>query len=175
MKVNKPSKNIVIKKCRFGYGHGGVAIGSETSGGIKNVKVTDCIADSGNWAPIRFKTQPSRGGIVENIVFRNIKINNTRQAFEMNMEWRMVPPVLPPAEKLPVFRNITFYNIRGTSSSIGFIHGLDNSPIYNVKFKKCKITAIKGLFAENIIESYFSGLTGRVNEGQLLIFQTTKD
>jgi len=72
LRVNRPAENIVIENSHFAYGHGGVAMGSETSGGIRNVEVRNCVADSGNWAPIRFKTQPSRGGVVENITYRDM-------------------------------------------------------------------------------------------------------
>ncbi len=70
-------------------------MGRETSGGIRNVEVCNCISDSGNWAPIRYKTQPSRGGVVENIKYRDMKLHRTRQAFEFNLEWRMVPAHRP--------------------------------------------------------------------------------
>ncbi|UOQ67726.1 glycoside hydrolase family 28 protein [Hymenobacter volaticus] len=61
LRVNRPSEDILIEKTRFGYGHGGVAMGSETSGGIRRVEVRNCVAEADNWAPIRFKSQPSRG------------------------------------------------------------------------------------------------------------------
>ena len=88
LRVNRPAEDIVIENSHFAYGHGGVAMGSETSGGIRNVMVRNCISDSGNWAPIRFKTQPSRSGVVENITYRDMKLHETKQAFEFNMEWR---------------------------------------------------------------------------------------
>ncbi len=91
LRVNRPAEDIVIENSHFAYGHGGVAMGSETSGGIRNVEVRNCVADSGNWAPIRFKTQPSRGGVVENITYRDMTLHATKQAFEFNLEWRMVP------------------------------------------------------------------------------------
>src|ERR1035441_2105286 len=90
LRVNRPAEDIVIENSRFHYGHGGVAMGSETSGGIRNVEVRNCVSDSGNWAPIRFKTQPSRSGVVENITYRDMQLKDTKQAFEFNMEWRMV-------------------------------------------------------------------------------------
>ena len=71
-RVNRPAEDILVEKCRFRYGHGGVSMGSETSGGIRNVEIRDCIVDADNWAPIRFKSQPSRGGVVENIIYRDI-------------------------------------------------------------------------------------------------------
>jgi len=170
--INRPSENITIEKCRFGYGHGGVAMGSETSGGIRNVEIRNCVADSGNWAPIRFKTQSSRSGVVENITYRNILIKDARQAFEFNMEWRMVPPIAPPAKVLPIVRNVRFINITGKANSLGNIHGLKDSPITNVKFIKCNISAQKGLTVDNVKDVDFSGLKAEVKEGQTIIMKT---
>lgn len=169
LRVNRPSENIVVKKCRFGYGHGGVAMGSETSGGIRNVKIVNCDVDSGNWAPIRFKTQPSRSGVVENIVYKDIRIKDASQAFEFNLEWRMVPPIAPPAEILPVVRNVRFINISGKVNSLGMIHGLKDSPIYDVKFRNCKITAQRGLVVDNVKDIDYSGLEATVREGEVII------
>ena len=165
LRVNRPSEDIVVENSRFHYGHGGVAMGSETSGGIRKVEVRNCISDADNWAPIRFKTQPSRGGVVENITYRDMQLKDTRQAFEFNMEWRMVPPIAPPAKVLPVVRNITIRNITGTVSSVGMMHGLADSPIENVKFEHCKITAQKGFVIENAHKVDLSGLILDVKEG----------
>ena len=79
LSIHKPSENILVEKCRFGYGHGGVAIGSETSGSIRNVEVRDCTSNADNWAPVRFKSTASRGGVVENIIYKNIVMHNVRR------------------------------------------------------------------------------------------------
>lgn len=69
-RVGRPSENILIENCHFAYGHGGVAMGSEISGGIRNVTIRSCLMDNENWSPLRFKSQPSRGGTVENITLK---------------------------------------------------------------------------------------------------------
>ena len=169
LRVNRPSEDIVVENCRFGYGHGGVAMGSETSGGIRNVEVRNCVAEADNWAPIRFKSQPSRGGVVENIIYRDIQLKDTRQAFEFNLEWRMAPPLAPPAKVLPVVRNIKMINISGTVTSGGMIHGLKESPIRDIKFENCNIKAQKGLIIENALNVDLSGLKMEVKEGEPII------
>lgn len=169
LRVNRPSEDIVIEHCRFGYGHGGVAMGSETSGGIRNVEVRNCVAEAGNWAPIRFKSQPSRGGVVENITYRDMQIRDVSRAFEFNMEWRMVPPIAPPAQVLPKVRRIRLVNITGTASSGGILHGLKDSPIEDVAFENCKIVAQKGLVIENARNVDVSGLTLEVKEGEAIV------
>jgi exo-poly-alpha-galacturonosidase len=168
LRVNRPAEDIVIENSHFAYGHGGVAMGSETSGGIRNVEVRNCISDSGNWAPIRFKTQPSRSGVVENITYRNIKLHETKQAFEFNLEWRMVPPIAPPAAVLPVVRNVNIINVSGDVDSVGIIHGLAGSPIQGVTFKDCKITAKKGFKLDHARNVDLSGLSLDVKEGDAI-------
>jgi polygalacturonase len=169
LRVNRPSGDILIEKTRFGYGHGGVAMGSETSGGIRRVTVRNCVAEADNWAPIRFKSQPSRGGVVEDITYQDIVLRNTRQAFEFNMEWRMVPPIAPPSQVLPVVRNVKLINITGTVTTGGRIHGLKGSPIENVSFQNCVVTAQKGLVLENVRGLDTSGLKLTVAEGEAIV------
>jgi exo-poly-alpha-galacturonosidase len=166
LRVNRPAEDIVIENSHFAYGHGGVAMGSETSGGIRNVEVRNCVSDSGNWAPIRFKTQPSRGGVVENITYRDMKLHDTRQAFEFNLEWRMVAPIAPPAKVLPVVRNVKIINVTGDVTSVGVIHGLADSPIRDIHFENCQITAQEGLRLEHARNVDLSGLKLTVSDGE---------
>jgi polygalacturonase len=172
LRVNRPAEDILIENSHFAFGQGGVAMGSETSGGIKNVTVLNCLMDGGNWAPIRFKSQPSRGGVVENITYKDIVLHGTRQAFEMNMEWRMVPPILPPSNPLPVMRNIKIINVAGDVTSVGAIHGLPGSPIQGVTFENCKITAERGFRLDHARNVDLKGLTIDVKQGEAV---TTTD
>jgi polygalacturonase len=169
LRVNRPSENIVIEKCTFGYGHGGVAMGSETSGGIRNVEVRNCIVQDDNWAPIRFKSQPSRGGVVENITYRDIEIKDARMVFDFNMAWRMVGTVRPPAKVLPVVRNIKIINVSGQAKSGGNITGLEGSPIQNISFQNCNITVDKGLVVQYVDATDFAGLNLKVKNGDAII------
>jgi hypothetical protein len=173
LRVNRPSEDILIEKCHFAYGHGGVAMGSETSGGIRNVEIRDCLIDSQNWAPIRFKTQPSRGGVVENITYRNIKLANTRKAFEFDMAWRMIDSK-PAAKVLPVVRNIKIINVSGTADAVGNMSGLEASPIQGVQFSKCSIAAQKGFTIQYANDVDLSGLTVTGVTGEAIIRKGVK-
>ncbi len=167
-RVNRPAEDIIVEKCHFRYGHGGVSMGSEMSGGIRNVEIRNCIMDADNWAPVRFKSQPSRGGVVENITYRDIQLKDTRKAFEFNMAWRMVNPK-PPADPLPVVRNVKIINVSGTTANVGDMHGLEGSPIVNVSFENCRIKARRGFVLENVRDLDISGLTIEVEEGEAII------
>jgi exo-poly-alpha-galacturonosidase len=165
LRVNRPAEDILIENSHFAYGQGGVAMGSETSGGIRNVTTLNCLFDAGNWAPIRFKTQPSRGGVVENITYKDIVLHQTRQAFEMNMEWRMVGPRQPDSNPLPVVRNVRIVNVTGDVMSVGAIHGLAGSPIQGVTFEKCNIAADRGFRLDHARGVDLKGLTIAVKQG----------
>jgi polygalacturonase len=165
LRVNRPAEDILIENSHFAYGQGGVAMGSEVSGSIRNVTTLNCLFDDGNWAPIRFKSQPSRGGVVENITYKDIVLHGTRQAFEMNMEWRMVGPRLPDSNPLPVMRNIKIINVSGDVQSVGNIHGLPGSPIQGVTFENCNITADHGFRLDHARNVDIKGLTIKVKQG----------
>ncbi len=173
LRVGRRSEKIVIEGCRFGYGHGGVAIGSETSGGIRDVVVRDCLAEAGNWAPIRFKSQPSRGGVVERILYRDFRLRDVRRAFEFDLEWRMVPPLAPPAPVLPVVRRVRLVNVSGSALSAGLLHGLPASPIRDVTFEGCRLSARTGLVLENVERLDLSGLALDVAEGPAVVRRGT--
>jgi unsaturated rhamnogalacturonyl hydrolase len=76
-----PSENIVIRRCTMKDGHGGVTMGSEVSGGVRNVFVEKCRMDSPNLdRALRFKSNAQRGGIVENVYFREVEIGRVSEA-----------------------------------------------------------------------------------------------
>ena len=167
LRVNRPSENITISDCTIGAG-GGITMGSEVSGSIRHVLVQRC-KFTGTSQPARFKSQPSRGGVIEDIVYRDIQMDNTRQAVEFDMAWRMVPPIATPAKVLTVVRNVQFINFSGTAQSGGAIHGLKDSPIQNVKFENCKFTAQRGLDIQNVNDLDVSGLDLKVAQGEPII------
>lgn len=164
-RVGRPAENILVTDSIFRYGHGGVSMGSEMSGGIRNVTIRKSVMMEDNWAPVRFKSQPSRGGVVENITYEDLELQNTRKAFEFNMAWRMVNP-RPPADPLPVVRHVRIVNVRGTTANVGDMTGLEGSPIRDVVFENCAIKATEsGLALRNVDSIDLSGLKITVPEG----------
>jgi polygalacturonase len=133
------------------------------------VEVRNCIVQEDNWAPIRFKSQPSRGGVVENITYRDIEVRDARMVFDFNMAWRMVGTVRPPAKVLPVVRNIKIINVSGQARSGGNITGLEGSPIQNISFQNCNITVDKGLVVQYVDATDFAGLNLKVKNGDAII------
>jgi polygalacturonase len=157
LRVNRPTENVVIRNCRVGPAAGLVVFGSETSGGIRHVKVYDCKADRGCEEVVRFKTRMGRGGVVEDVLYENIEADGARAVFNFNMDafgttW--VPeefrtPV-PPEQGTPTFRNIEIRNLKATNcSAAGRLVGLPESPLREVKLENVEIEANTGFVIRN--------------------------
>ncbi len=84
-RIKVPSENIVIRGCRMRAGHGGIVIGSEISGGARNIFAEDCHMSSPSLERgIRIKTNSVRGGVIEHLRFRNIHIGRVQDALVIN-------------------------------------------------------------------------------------------
>jgi polygalacturonase len=80
-RLGLPSENVVIRRCTMKDGHGGVVIGSEISGGCRNVFAEDCRMDSPNLERVlRLKSNAVRGGVIENIFMRNVTVGQVASA-----------------------------------------------------------------------------------------------
>jgi len=167
LRVNRPSENITISDCQIGAG-AGITMGSEVSGSIRHVLVEHCHFN-GCDAAVRFKSQPSRGGVIEDIVYRDIDLTNVGRAAEFLMAWRMVGPAVPPAKVLTEVRDVQLINITGSVRNLGVMTGLKDSPIHDVKFVNCKLSAQRGLTLENCKDIDVSGLQATVAEGETVI------
>lgn len=103
--IDIPCQNIVIKDCVFQAGHGGIALGSETSGGIQNVFGENCRFDSPDLEmALRFKTNPARGGYIENIYIRDCVIKTAVVGIHMTLRYSSSGAMEGAA--VPVIRNI---------------------------------------------------------------------
>ena len=102
-RVNIPSRNIVVQNCVFQDGHGGVTVGSETSGGVEDVFAEDCHFDSPNLdIAMRFKTGMTRGGVVQHIYIRNCTVKTARTGIGMTLKY----PGTLNGHATPVMRDI---------------------------------------------------------------------
>jgi len=108
-RVGAPAENIIIRRCTMKDGHGGVTIGSEISGGCRNVFVEDCSMDSTNLdRAIRFKSNAVRGGVVENIFVRNVKVGTVADA-ALQIDFLYEEGASGPHK--PVVRNLVIENL----------------------------------------------------------------
>ena len=124
-KYGKACENITITNCIMLSGHGGVVIGSEMSGGVKRVAISNCVFDGTN-AGIRLKASRGRGGVVEDIRVDNIVMKNIQgDAFIFDLFYDRLSKVEPVSERTPIFRNIHLSNVTGNDiKRIGYIKGI---------------------------------------------------
>ena len=172
-RVGRPSEDIYIENCHFGYGHGAITMGSEISGDIRNVLARRCRVDEDNWAPIRFKSQPPRGGVVENITFEDIVVENVRSVFDVILDWRSNADrdrVFEYADPVTALRNITLKNVHGSGKSMGRFSGYAQSPIGAdvFHFENCAFDTETGLVLQHAAPD-FTGLEWTVKEGPQII------
>lgn len=124
---NIPSENIVIRNCKMNDGHGGVVIGSEISGGFRNLFVENCEMDSPNLdRALRIKTSNCRGGIIENVYFRNVKVGQVKEAVvRINLLYE--PDEKCTGNYSPTVRNVFVDNVTANKSRFGiFIDAPEN-------------------------------------------------
>ncbi len=161
-RVGVPTENVVIRDCTGLRGHGGIVIGSETAGGIRNVLATDC-KFSGTDRIVRIKTARGRGGTIENLWFRNIEGRDiAREAILVNMLYtgeRL--PAAPVSEETPRIRNLHFENIRCLSGK-GYgveILGLPEMPVEDLYFTRVEMRTPRGMNLADVKGMTFDGST----------------
>ena len=143
-----PAENITITNCTMLSGHGGVVIGSEMSGDVKKVTISNCVFD-GTDRGIRIKTTRGRGGVVEDIRVDNIVMKNIRdQAIVLDMEYSKTKPE-PVSERTPKFRNIRFSNITAYTKKAMYINGLDEMPVSEISLHDVVFEAETGIVMRN--------------------------
>lgn len=164
-------KNIVIRNCKFGYGHG-LSIGSFTSGGLSNLQVSDCTFD-GTTSAIRIKTARGRGGLIDRVSYENIKINNSKYPIFIS-EYYPKEPTDPTADRItevgeynPVYKNIRLKNIEVSNAQEALIiWGIPESPVQNVEFENVRISAKYGARIYNANMIRFTHSSIRAEKGQ---------
>lgn len=155
-RIARPIENVVIQDCTMKDGHGGVVIGSEVSGGAKNIYAENCKMSSPNLErALRIKTNKLRGGKIENIFFRNIEVGEVSESIvRVNMRYTITAD--SSEVFIPEVENIYIENVTSEKSKYGiYIDGYsDEYPVKNLNITNCKFeNAEKGdkiKFAENI-------------------------
>lgn len=190
-----PCENITITNCTMVHGHGGVVIGSEMSGDVRNVTISNCIFE-GTDRGIRMKSRRGRGGVIEDIRINNIVMKDVLCPFIANLYyycgpkgkdkyvWDKLP--YPITAETPTFRRIHFSNItaRDVSAAAGFLYGLAEMHVEDVSFDNISIAMAKdaepgmpdmmsnlapmkqrGFFCSNVSNISFNNVTISNHEG----------
>ncbi|CAM3537483.1 glycoside hydrolase family 28 protein [Marinicrinis lubricantis] len=190
-----PCENITISNCTMVHGHGGVVIGSEMSGDVRHVVITNCVfqhTDRG----IRLKSRRGRGGTVEDIRVSNIVMDNVICPFILNLYYFCGPRgkdkyvwdknPYPVTEETPCFRRIHFNSItaRNVHAAAGFLYGLAEQHVSEITFDDIDISMAeqaipghpammtgieemtnRGFFLGNVRDIRFRGVTIENHEG----------
>jgi polygalacturonase len=166
LRVNRPTENVVIRNCHVGHAAGLVCFGSETAGGIRNVRISDCRADNGCGEIVRLKTRMGRGGIVEDVRYENIEADGVRQVFNFNMDafattWlpEQFRQPAPPEKATPTFRRITARNLTAKNcGAAGHLTGIPQSPLRDITLENVNIEAKGGFTIRNSLGIQFKNV-----------------
>jgi len=164
LRVNRPTENVVIRDCVTRSGYGMVTLGSETSGGIRNVEVSHLRAIGTKYG-VHFKSAKIRGGVIENISVHDVTMENVERplAFELNWypnysvptlpaelahtqhpaHWDvLLQAVTPPERGIPEVRNVSFATVTATGAKLALVaEGYPEKPIHDVTFTNVSVAA----------------------------------
>ena len=152
-RAGMPCQSITIRHCSVYHGHGGVVIGSEMSGGVRGVRVSDCLF-SGTDIGLRFKSTRGRGGVVEDIEIERIVMRDiVHEAISFHLFYAGVEgsegsddEVYPVTEETPVFRDIAIRDVVcGGATAALLVNGLPEMPLRNLRIEKLRATSEKGI------------------------------
>ncbi len=173
-KRGKPIENVIIRNCTVYAAHGGFVIGSEMSGGAKNIWVSNCTF-VGTDIGLRFKTTRGRGGVVENIFIKDIYMKDIPgEAILFDMYYMAKDPIplagekreLPSVEfkavdeSTPVFKNFYISNVYCNGAEKGiFVRGLPEMHVKNIVLENMVLQAQKGIDIQEASNITFRNIT----------------
>ena len=188
-----PTENVIVKHNLVYHGHGGFVVGSEMSGGVKNVHVSHCTF-LGTDVGLRFKSTRGRGGVVENIYISDIYMMNIPtepilfdlyytgnspipEAESVHPDKEKLAAMMPPVtEETPQFKNITVKNIvcKGAGRAL-FLQGLPEMNLENVSLQNIQIVADKGGEVIDAKGISMKSVQITAHSGPALLFKNAKD
>jgi polygalacturonase len=185
----KPTELFVITDCVVYHAHGGFTIGSEMSGGVKNIYAKN-LTFNGTDCGLRFKSVRGRGGVVENIWMEDIRMNNIpTDAINFNLYYfgkslsedketgEVTVAKEPITEETPAFKNMYFKNIyvNGASQALK-IMGIPEMPVTNIEFENMIIRSDVGVQLNYASKIAFKNLDLRLDKpGIAVSFSNSKN
>lgn len=186
-----PTENVIIDNCKVFQGHGGFVVGSEMSGGVRNISVSNC-QFLGTDVGLRFKSRRGRGGVVENIYVNNINMfdiatesflfdlyyggKSASEALEDGDETPVENIVYEVDETTPVFRNIYVKNLTSRNARRAmYFNGLPEMNITNINLENTTITSTFGGELSESDGITFKNVKIIPKEGPALILNNVKN
>lgn len=169
-RVGQPCENVIVRDCVVKRGHGGIVIGSELSGGVRNIFAHNLVFEDPK-AGIRLKSMRGRGGYIRNVFFQNIQMKKVSEAIQVTAFYKTSN--WQPATTTPtVFDGIQLRHIRAdVARSAGRIEGLDEEPIRNLMMEDVQINAKTGMTVVDAQGIEFSKVEIMVKDGPRIIVQ----
>jgi polygalacturonase len=149
-RLHAPSENLIVQNCTMKDGHGGVTMGSECSGDIRNVFAQDCGMDSPHLDRVlRFKDNAMRGGVIEHVYMRNVKCGQVATA-AIEVDFAYEEGAQGPFT--PVVRDVEVLNLEVKKCANAWsLRGFKNAPISSIRLKNCSFeNAEKPAVTENV-------------------------
>lgn len=164
----KPCENLNVRNCSMNFGHGSVVLGSEMSGGIKNMKVSQCLFNQTDRG-LRIKTRRGRGkdAIIDGVTFENIEMDDVLTPLVINMfyfcdpdgktEYVWSKEKLPVDDRTPYLGKFVFKDINCTNVNVaaGAFYGIPEMPIEEID-----IVNVKFQYSDNPKEGVPAMMTG---------------
>jgi polygalacturonase len=172
--VNSSTENITITNCTMLKGHGGVVIGSEMSGGVRRIAISNCVFD-GTDIGIRIKTMRGRGGVVEDILVSNVIMNNiVNEGILITLRYQKTQPE-PLSERTPSVTNVSFsgIKIKGARRPIA-VYGLEERDVSEIRFSDVSSFSNMGILLENSSRVNFNNIRMSIKEGSPLEAKDSK-
>lgn len=189
-KRGMPTENVVVKNNIVYHGHGGFVVGSEMSGGVKNIHVSNCTF-MGTDVGLRFKSTRGRGGVVENIYISNIDmINIPTEPIRFNLFYGGQSPVLeedqeaavldaepvPVTEETPSFKDIYIKDVTAVGSgSAGYFQGLPEMNLKNINIENTYLHGRKGISMVDADGITFNNVYIKTDKGYPVTLYNTKN
>lgn len=185
LRVNRVCENVTIQNCRM-YAGSGITLGSETSGGIRNIHIRDNYYEGTDFG-FRIKSARTRGGVLENIKVENLELVNVKHTFsflldwnptysycalpegytgEVSERWQKLIECVPLEKGIPTVKNIQIKNIQShytedyDGMAMAFeIEAFEGFPIEEVRFQNVQIAAKSFGKIKGVKNWTFEGLT----------------
>jgi len=141
-RVNVPTENVVVRGCEMKEGHGGVTIGSEMSGGVRNVFGENCRMDRPNLdRALRLKTNAVRGGFIENVYMRKVTVGQVADAV-VHLDFYYEEGA--KGGFLPRVKNIVVEDVTCAKSKHAlYLRAFEKAPVEGLRLERCTFENVK--------------------------------
>lgn len=170
----RPTENVTITNCVMYKGHGAVVIGSEMSGGVRNVAASNIVC-VGTDRAVRIKSTRGRGGVVENLRFSNFIVENVAEPIYITTFYTRTPPE-PVSERTPIFRDIAIshFTIKNCPCTAK-IFGLPEMPIQQLRITDVTASTQVGFRCDSVAGLELQNVQVNVEKGPAFEFSNCKD